>query len=200
MSEWNPGPLERAQAALVTASDVHRTVMHSDLCFLLVEAAELVTHSLRAGGTVYWVGNGGSAADAQHLAAELVGRFHYDRPPLRSHALTVNTSALTALVNDYPPEIVFARQVQASCGPLDVLVAISTSGNSPNIVAAVDAARALGTKTIGFTGAGGGKLAERVDLVLKAPSMSTPRIQEVHILLGHTLCEIVEATMYPQTT
>lgn len=197
---WNPGPLERAQAALVTASDVHKMVMQSDLCFQLVEAAELVVAALRAGGTVYWVGNGGSAADAQHLAAELVGRFHYDRPPLRSHALTVNTSALTAIVNDYPPEIVFARQVQAACGPNDVLVAISTSGNSPNIVAAVEAARALGTKTIGFTGWGGGKLAEAVDLTLKAPSMSTPRIQEVHILLGHTLCEIVEATMHPRTT
>ena len=197
--DWNPGLLERAQAALITASDVHRTVVQSDLCFELVTAAEMVIAALRAGGTVYWVGNGGSAADAQHLAAELVGRFYHDRPPLRSHALTVNTSALTAIMNDYPPEIVFARQVQASCGPNDVLVAISTSGNSPNILAAVEAARALGTKTIGLTGARGGRLAELADLVLRAPSTTTPRIQEVHILLGHTLCEMVEATLHPRT-
>jgi D-sedoheptulose 7-phosphate isomerase len=191
-------PTSRVAAAFEEALATHRAVLDSPLASQLEEAAAACVRALRAGGCIYWVGNGGSAADAQHLAAELVGRFHYDRPPLRSHALTVNTSALTALVNDYPPELIFARQARAFCGPQDVLVAISTSGNSPNILAAVDAAREQGCFTVGFTGAGGGKLMERAELTLRAPSRNTPRIQEVHILLGHTLCELVEAELHPR--
>ncbi len=190
--------LTMARTALEDALAVHRAVTEGPLAEQIVAAAEAMVRALRAGGTVYWVGNGGSAADAQHLAAELVGRFHYDRPPLRSHALTVNTSALTALVNDYPPELLFARQARAFCGENDVLVGISTSGNSANILAAMDAARENGATTVAFTGAGGGKLAERADVVLRAPSTLTPRIQEVHILVGHTICELVEAELHPK--
>jgi D-sedoheptulose 7-phosphate isomerase len=151
-----------------------------------------MSERLRQGGTVYWCGNGGSAADAQHLAAELVGRFHFDRPPLRSHALTVNTSALTALVNDYPPEKVFERQVRGFLTEKDVFVGISTSGNSANICLAMDAAREAGAWTLAMTGQGGGLLAGKAHLAIRVPSKSTPRIQEGHILLGHTICELIE--------
>jgi D-sedoheptulose 7-phosphate isomerase len=196
MSDTNPRTL--AAAALAESLAVHRAIVEGPLVDAIVAAADLMVRALRAGGTVYWVGNGGSAADAQHLAAELVGRFHHDRPPLRSHALTVNTSALTALVNDYPPEQVFERQARAFCGPNDVLVGISTSGNSANVVLAMEAARANGCATAAFTGQGGGRLAEVADVVLRSPSRSTPRIQEGHILIGHTVCELVEAAIHPK--
>ena len=193
-----PAPLARATLALQDALDTHRAVTEGPLAVQVVEAAARLVRALRAGGTVYWVGNGGSAADAQHLAAELVGRFHHDRPPLRSHALTVNTSTLTALVNDYPPEQVYARQARAYCGAHDVLVGISTSGNSANVVEALAAARANGCATIALTGMNGGRVTAHADLVLRAPSSLTPRVQEVHILLGHTICELVEAELHPQ--
>jgi D-sedoheptulose 7-phosphate isomerase len=191
-------PLARATHAFTEALATHRAVAEGPLAEQVVEAAAILIRALRSGGTVYWVGNGGSAADAQHLAAELVGRFHHDRPPLRSHALTVNTSTLTALVNDYPPEQVFARQARAYCGPNDVLVGISTSGNSANIVEALAAARGNGCATIALTGESGGRVTAHADLVLRAPSILTPRVQEVHILLGHTICELVEAELHPQ--
>ncbi len=188
-----------AAEALAESLAVHRAIVEGPLADDVARAAERMVAALRAGGTVYWVGNGGSAGDAQHLAAELVGRFYWDRPPLRSHALTVNTSALTALVNDYPPEQVFERQARAFCGPHDVLVGLSTSGNSANVVLAVAAARAAGCFTIALCGANGGKLAEAADLALCVPSRSTPRIQEGHILLGHTVCQLVEAELHPRS-
>ncbi len=191
-------PLARATLAIQGALDAHRAVTEGPLAAQVVDAAARLVRALRDGGTVYWVGNGGSAADAQHLAAELVGRFHHDRPPLRSHALTVNSSTLTALVNDYPPEQLFARQARAFCGPQDVLVGISTSGNSANVVEALAAARANGCGTIALTGAAGGGVTAHADLVLRAPSTLTPRVQEVHILLGHTICELVEAELHPK--
>lgn len=155
-------------------------------------AADLAIGCLRSGGTVYLVGNGGSAADAQHWAAELVGRYLTEREPLDVHALTVNSSTYTALVNDYPPEKVFERQVRAHLKEGDVLVAISTSGNSANILRAAEAARELGARVLGVTGEGGGELGPLCDIVVRAPSSETPRIQEVHLLFGHLWCEAIE--------
>lgn len=158
----------------------------------VVAAARMMERSLRAGGKVMFCGNGGSAADAQHLAAELMGRFLADRAPMASIALTVDTSALTAIGNDYGFEQVFARQVRGLGRAGDVLVGISTSGNSANILAAFAAARELGIGTVALTGGGGGEMATLADLLINAPSLSTPRIQELHIAIGHTICELIE--------
>lgn len=145
------------------------------------------------GGKLLVCGNGGSASDSQHIVAELVGRFLGDRPGYAAIALTVNTSTLTAVGNDYGFDEVFARQVQALGGPHDVLLVLSTSGNSPNCVRAVEQARASGLRTHGFLGRDGGKLRALVDGAMIAPSDHTPRIQEIHIFLGHLLCELLEA-------
>lgn len=157
------------------------------------QAANLAIDALRGEGGVYLAGNGGSAADAQHWAAELVGRYLLEREPLNVHALTVNSSTYTALVNDYPAEEVFERQVRAHVRTGDVFLAISTSGNSENILRAVAAARRQGAKIVGVTGKDGGKLRFLCDVVFIAPSSDTPRIQEAHLLFGHCFCEIVEA-------
>jgi D-sedoheptulose 7-phosphate isomerase len=143
-------------------------------------------------------GNGGSAADAQHWAGELVSRFNYDRPGLAAIALTTDTSILTAIGNDYGYERLFARQVEALGVTGDVLIAISTSGNSPNIVAALEAARVRGITSIGFTGEAGGKMAALCDICLRIPSSSTPRIQEGHEVLGHAICGMIEAAIFPR--
>lgn len=160
-------------------------------------AAALTVGCLRAGGAVFLCGNGGSAADAQHWAAELVGRYLAERQPLNVHALTVNPSTYTALVNDYPPEQVFARQVRAHLRPGDVLVAISTSGASRNVLLAAEAARQGGGRVIGVTGREGGSLAPLCDVSIQAPSTETPRIQEVHLLFGHLWCELIENAFTP---
>ena len=159
----------------------------------VVSAAELISTRLRAGGKVFFCGNGGSAADAQHLAAELVGRFLLEREPLSAWALTVNTSALTAIGNDYSYDDVFSRQLRGLGRPGDVLVGISTSGNSRNIIRAIEAAREMDIVVIGMTGETGGDMAALCDVSLKVPSASTPRIQEMHIAIGHLICELVEA-------
>lgn len=158
----------------------------------VVAAARIMERCLRDGGKVMFCGNGGSAADAQHLAAELMGRFLADRAPMASIALTVDTSALTAIGNDYGFEQVFSRQVRGLGRAGDVLVGISTSGNSANIVSAFDAAREIGIHTVAMTGGGGGKMAAVADSLINAPSLSTPRIQELHIAIGHTICELLE--------
>lgn len=158
----------------------------------VAEAAGLMIDGLKGGGKVLFCGNGGSAADSQHLAAELTGRYLRDRAPLAAVALTVDTSALTAIANDYSYDEVFARQVRGLGRPGDVLVGISTSGNSRNVVAALEAARALGMRTIGLTGAAGGRMKDLCDACLCVPSTDTPRIQEMHIAAGHMLCELVE--------
>lgn len=155
-------------------------------------AAGLAIEALRGGGKLLFCGNGGSAADCQHLAAELTGRYLKDRPPLPAVALTVDTSALTAIANDYSYDEVFARQVRALGRPGDLLVGISTSGNSRNVVAALRAARDGGLRTVGLTGARGGAMAELCDLCLCVPSTDTPRIQEMHIAAGHMMCELIE--------
>ncbi len=154
--------------------------------------------ALKKGGKILFCGNGGSAADAQHLAAELSGRFGYDRPPLASEALHVNSSFLTAVANDYSFAEAYARMVRAIGKAGDVLIALSTSGNSPNIINALAAAREMGLHTAGFSGATGGQMAEACDFIIRVPSTSTPRIQEIHITLGHLLCGKIEATIFPK--
>ena len=155
-----------------------------------------VAERLKKGGTVYLFGNGGSAADAQHIAAELIGRFSKDRPPLRAIALTTDTSVLTALGNDYGFEEIFARQVEALVKPEDVVIGISTSGRSENVRKALLRAKEKGALTAAFLGRDGGTIKDIVDYPFVVPSYETPRIQECHITLGHTLCELVEKILF----
>ena len=155
-------------------------------------AAVRITDCLLAGNKILWCGNGGSAADSQHLAAELVGRFRRTRRAFPSIALTTDTSVLTAIANDWSYEDVFERQVEALCQPGDVLVGISTSGNSKNVCAALAKARALGAFTVAMTGQSGGRMATLADVCLRVPSSDPARIQEGHILCGHILCEWIE--------
>jgi len=158
-------------------------------------AAEMALAALRGGHKVLLCGNGGSAADAQHIAAELVGRYTRERPGYPAIALTTDTSNLTAIGNDYGFDRIFARQVEALGQAGDVLIAISTSGNSPNVLRAVEQARALGVKTVGLAGRDGGALVAATDLCLIAPHQVTARIQELHITIGHILCDLVEAAL-----
>ncbi len=155
-------------------------------------AAEIIASAFDGGGRLFLAGNGGSAADAQHIAAEFTGRFLRDRRPLPATALHVNTSALTAIGNDSGFEQVFARELSAQGRAGDVLAAFSTSGDSANILRAIDVARERGMPVIGLTGASGGRMFTACDLCLRVPSTHTPRIQEMHILIGHTLCELIE--------
>ena len=159
---------------------------------VLQEIGLALTAALRGGGKILWCGNGGSAADSQHLAAELVGRFRRERRGLASISLTTDTSILTCVANDFGYDSVFSRQVEAIGRPGDLLVALSTSGNSRNVVAALEAARSKGLTTVALTGKGGGKMAQLADHVLSVESTDTARIQEVHILAGHMLCDWVE--------
>jgi len=159
---------------------------------VLEAIARAMTATLRAGGKILWCGNGGSAGDSQHLAAELVGRFRRQRRGLASLALTTDSSALTSIANDYGYEAVFSRQVEALGVAGDLLVGISTSGNSQNVVAALEAARSQGLTTVAFTGAGGGRMAKLADHLFAVASKETARIQEAHILAGHMLCDWIE--------
>ncbi|MBQ9284574.1 MAG: D-sedoheptulose 7-phosphate isomerase [Acidaminococcaceae bacterium] len=172
--------------------EVLQKVMASDLPQKLERCAELVEKALAEGHKVLFCGNGGSAADSQHLAAEFVGRFQKERKGLPAVALTVDTSILTAIANDYGYETVFARQVQALGEPGDVLIGISTSGNSKNVLLAIEEAKTKGMACIGMTAAGGGKMAEACDICLAVPAKVTARAQEMHILMGHILCELVD--------
>ncbi|MCX8133979.1 MAG: SIS domain-containing protein [Roseococcus sp.] len=167
------------------------------LCEAAARTADLCIAALRGGGKLLLCGNGGSAADAQHWAGELVGRFHRDRRGLPAIALTTDSSVLTGIGNDYGYARVFARQVEALGAAGDVLIALSTSGNSANVLAALEAARARGLARIGFTGASGGAMAALCDICLRVPSTSTPRIQEGHEVLGHALCAAIEAALCP---
>lgn len=158
-------------------------------------ATDLIA-TYRAGKKTLIAGNGGSAADAQHIAAEFVSRFYFDRPALPSIALTTDTSALTAIGNDYGYDFLFSRQLEANAQKGDVFIAISTSGNSKNIIKGLEAAKKIGLKTVGLTGANGGKMREMVDYCVCIPSDETPRIQECHILVGHILCAAVEKELF----
>lgn len=159
------------------------------------QAADIIVESYRAGGGVFLFGNGGSAADAQHIAGELVGRFLINRPALKAHALSTDTSVVTCVANDFSYEEIFSRQLQANARPGDVAVGFSTSGNSSNVVAALQYAKEAGLKTIAFTKRGGGKCASLADVLLDISSESTPRVQEAGMLVYHIICEIVEAEM-----
>lgn len=165
---------------------------------MVIDAADACVTALQNGGKVLFCGNGGSAADAQHLAAELSGRYYYDRPPLYAEALHVNSSYVTAVANDYSYDVVFSRMVEAAGRPGDILLALSTSGNSSNVLKAMQKARELGMKTIALTGEGGGKMKNEADFLLAVPGKDTPRIQESHILLGHIICEHIESKMFPK--
>lgn len=157
-----------------------------------------IVNCYKSGGKVYFCGNGGSAADAQHIAAELSGRFYYDRDPLYAEALHVNTSYLTAVANDYSYDEIYARLIKAKGAKGDILVGISTSGNSENIVRAFKQAKQNGVYTVALTGQTGGKMKDLADFLLNVPSTDTPRIQEAHIMLGHIICQYVESELFPR--
>ena len=159
-------------------------------------AAQMLINCYRAGGKVLLCGNGGSAADAQHLAAELISRLKLERAAIPALALTTNTSLLTAIGNDYKYDLVFVRQVEAFGRAGDVLIAISTSGESENVIKAVEFSRVQGIKSIALTGEKGGRLAEKVDIAIKIPSNNVQRIQECHITVGHILCELIESALF----
>jgi len=183
---------------LVAASiDVKQRVLQDEkLLQLTVEVTNLITETFRRGNKVLFCGNGGSAADAQHLAAEFSGRFYIDRDALPAEALHCNTSYLTAVANDYSYDVIYARIIKGLGHKGDVLIGLSTSGNSKNIVMAFEQAKANGMTTIGFTGISGGKLRDVSDYLFNVPSSDTPRIQEAHMLLGHIICQLVEAAYF----
>jgi D-sedoheptulose 7-phosphate isomerase len=192
--------MENQIKSIVQASiDLKTKVLNSEtLIKTTAEISEIIINAFQSGKKVLFCGNGGSAADAQHLAAEFSGRFYYDRDPLFAEALHVNTSYLTAVANDYSYDEIYARLIKAKGQAGDVLIGMSTSGNSGNIVKAFEQARAQGVITIGMTGEGGGKMAPVSDILLPIPSKDTPRIQEVHMLLGHIICQIVEEQIFPR--
>ncbi|MBK7232412.1 MAG: D-sedoheptulose 7-phosphate isomerase [Saprospiraceae bacterium] len=159
-------------------------------------ASNTILHALQNGGRIYFCGNGGSAADAQHLAAEFSGRFYTDRKALPAEALHTNTSYLTAVANDYSYDVVYSRLISGIGRPEDVLVGISTSGNSKNILLALQAAHEIGIKTIALTGSKGGSMKDHCSIWIPAPSDDTPRIQECHILIGHAICQQVEESYF----
>jgi len=173
-----------------------RATEDQDLIATIAAIVDVVTRAFRAGGKVLIAGNGGSAADAQHIAGEFLSRLNFDRNPLPAIALTTDTSVLTAIGNDYGYDRVFERQVRGLGRPGDVFIAISTSGRSPNIIAALEAAREIGLATIGFTGSGVRAMAPFCDLCLSAPSDETPQIQQIHIVAAHTICGLVEADLF----
>jgi D-sedoheptulose 7-phosphate isomerase len=168
------------------------------LLMLIKESADLCIQALREDKKIIFAGNGGSAADAQHLAGELVNRFGFERPGLSAISLTTDTSVITSISNDYGFKILFSRQIQALGKRGDILIAISTSGNSLNILEGLREAKKTGIKTIGFTGISGGKMMSLCDICLKVPSNNTPRIQEAHILMGHIICSLIENSLFPK--
>jgi len=181
-----------------SAVENYTSILHDDV--LQENIQKIVTASItafRGDKKMLLCGNGGSASDAQHIAAELSGRFYTDRPPLYAEALHVNSSYMTAVANDYGYEATYARMVEAAGRKGDILIGISTSGNSPNVVKAIQKAKGLGVLTVGFTGKNGGKMKEICDVMICIPSDDTPRIQEAHILIGHIICQLIEEEMFP---
>jgi D-sedoheptulose 7-phosphate isomerase len=162
----------------------------------LLDVIKLITHTFEGGNKLFFFGNGGSAADAQHMAAEFVNRYIMNRPPLPAIALTTDTSILTSVSNDFAFSEVFAKQLRALGKERDVAIGITTTGNSPNIIKAFEVAKEMGMQTVAFTGNDGGAIGKMVDFPLVVPSTSTPRIQEAHILIGHILCEMVEHSLF----
>ena len=182
-----------------TADNLRTMSEDAALHAAMARVARACIEALRKGNKILFAGNGGSAADAQHLAGELLSRFHYDRPGLPAFSLSTDTSVLTAIGNDYGYEQLFSRQIEAVGYEGDVFFAISTSGRSPNILKALRVARDKGLITVGLTGRGGGELPGLCDHCLNTPSDSTPRIQEGHIAMGHTICLLIERQLFPKT-
>ena len=187
----------RFQEAFTESIELKRRVLETQ-GRQVTAAAEMLAQIFKTGGKVLIFGNGGSAADAQHLAAEFVNRFQVERPPLAALALTTDTSIITAVANDYDFMQVFAKQVRALGRPGDLAWGISTSGTSPNVVAGLDTARALGLLTLALSGGDGGPVAAASQVALTVPSHNTPRIQEVHITIGHVLCDLVDYLLFPE--
>jgi D-sedoheptulose 7-phosphate isomerase len=184
---------EKIKKIVQASIDVKQTILADERLIALVqEIAEGMVEALKKGNRIYFCGNGGSAADAQHLAAEFSGRFYTDRDALPAEALHCNTSYLTAVANDYSYDVVYARLIKGIGLPGDYLVGLSTSGNSANIIKAFEVCREKGINTVGFTGSTGGKMKELTDYLVNVPSTDTPRIQESHIMLGHIICQLVE--------
>jgi D-sedoheptulose 7-phosphate isomerase len=194
----SPSTRDQVRIDLTHAVQVHQALASNDeLHAQLAELADWCVEALRNGGKILFAGNGGSFADSQHLAAEFVSRLQFDRAPLPSIALATNSSSMSAIGNDYGYEQVFARELRALAAQNDVFIPLSTSGNSPNIMAAVNVAKELSMRTMAFTGESGGKLGEMCPCV-RAPTKRTERIQEAHILLGHVLCGLVENMYFPE--
>ena len=189
-----PDPLEDIRIEIDESIAVKRELGRREIRSI-AQAALAIIDRLRAGGKLIVFGNGGSAADAQHIVAELVGRYRADRKPIAAIALTTNSSSLTSIANDYGYQEVFARQLEAVAKPEDVVLAISTSGNSRSILLALQLAKRIGLFSIGLTGRTGGEMSALVDLVLTVPSDSTPRIQEAHVLIIHILSGLIESTL-----
>ena len=188
----------RIKNSIKSSVENHTRVLNDSNLQINIE--RIVTNSIEAFKNhkkILFCGNGGSASDAQHIASELSGRFYKDRAPLYAEALHVNSSYMTAVANDYGYEETYARMIEASGRKGDVLVGISTSGNSPNVVKAMQNAKEIGMITVGFTGSKGGKMKEICDIMIQVPSDDTPRIQEVHILVGHIICQLIEEEMFP---
>lgn len=199
-SDVVPPSVELVQERLADTIAVKQQMLAGPCAAQAVEVARQMIGSLRSGGKVIFFGNGGSAQDAGHLAAELMGRFAFDRPGLAAISLPDATAAMTAIGNDYSYDEVFARQVLAVGCAGDVVVGLSTSGNSPNVVRALEAAGQAGMTTVALTGARGGKVAGLAGICIRVPSDDTGRIQEACLHLGHTICEMVEAALFPRTS
>ncbi len=190
---------DKIKHILTNSISVKQAVLNDDELLRTIETVvELMVSTFSNGNKVLFCGNGGSAADAQHLAAEFSGRFYSDRNPLPSEALHCNTSFLTAVGNDYGYEFVYSRMMKGIGRPGDILVGLSTSGNSPNIINAFEVCREIGVVTIGMTGATGGKMLGLSDHIINVPSTDTPRIQESHITIGHIICQLVEERLFSQ--
>jgi len=189
----------RVKQIIDKSVSVKQAIMENEsLMEMIFQVSEVITEALRNDHHVWFCGNGGSAADAQHIAAELSGRFYYDRPPLFAEALHVNTSYLTAVANDYSYNEVYARLMRAKGRKGDVLVGISTSGNSENVIRAMKVSQEKGVINVAWTGETGGKMKDVADFLINVPSNDTPRIQESHIMIGHIICEIVEQNLFPK--
>ena len=192
--------LNKIKDIVAASIAVKQQVLASEALLQTVKAVtEAITQAFQRGNKVLFCGNGGSAADAQHLAAEFSGRFYIDRDALPAEALHANTSYLTAVANDYSYDVIYSRLIKGLGNKGDVLVGLSTSGNSKNIVLAFEQAKSNGMITVGFTGAGGGKIKDISDYLINVPSTDTPRIQESHILLGHIICQLVEEKYFSNT-
>lgn len=189
--------VELVQQRLAETIAVKQQMQQGDVASQTVEVARAIIDSLRAGGKAIFFGNGGSAQDAGHLAAELMGRFAFDRPGLAAISLPDATAAITAISNDYSYDEVFARQVLATGRPGDVVIGLTTSGNSPNVVRALEVAGQAGMTTVTLTGALGGKVADVAKICIRVPSDDTARVQEACLHLGHSICEMVEAALFP---